>query len=142
MLLFLAHRTRPLYGPRRGVPSPSPQSHKPLNSLLSCHSKIKCRQTVQSHHGGLPPKVPVPSTTASGVGCRERKDGGSAGSRVHVQLSSLPVSHPLTSSANICANPLLISPNVGIRGLVIFTPLAWVSHFLEWSNGLTFACMS
>src|SRR5258708_16407044 len=55
---------------------------------------------------------------------------------------SLPVSHPLTSNLDICANPLLISRNVGLNVLLIFIPLAWVSHFHEWSHRLTFGCMS
>jgi len=55
---------------------------------------------------------------------------------------SLPVSHPLTSNLDICANPLLISRNVGLNVLLIFIPLAWVSHFHEWSYRLTFGCMS
>jgi hypothetical protein len=135
-------RMRRLYSPGRGFCPIPPQSHRPLNPLLSWPSKIKRRCTLQCHQGGLSLKTPVPSKTTSGVICRERKDSGSPGRRVQGQLSSLPVSHPLTSSADICANPLLISPNVGLNALLVFIPLAWVSHFLEWKHKLTFGCMS
>jgi hypothetical protein len=59
---------------------------------------------------------------------------------VHVPSSSLHVSLP--SRFTSCLNTLLTSRNVGLNALFIFIPLAWVSHFEEWTHGLTFARMS
>jgi hypothetical protein len=116
MFLFLAHRT-PLYTPSRMTSFLSLSRHPfsptgPLNSPPSCLSKVKLiklrrRRTVppksyQRHraHRAHPLKTPVPSTIASGVVCQERRDSGSAGSGVHVPLSSLLVSLRLTSSTD------------------------------------------
>jgi hypothetical protein len=57
-------------------------------------------------------------------------------------LSSLPVSLRLTSGTDTCANNLLTFRNTGLNVLVVFIPLAWVSHFHEWAHGVTFARMS
>jgi hypothetical protein len=40
------------------------------------------------------------------------------------------------------ANTLLTSRNTGLNVLVLFIPLAWLSHFHEWAHGRTFARMS
>ena len=115
----------------------------PLNPLSSWPSKVKSSRKVpaKSHrrHRALPPKSLVHSTIAFGVVYWERKDGGSAGSRVHVPLSSLPVSiwHGYMREYS----SVLTFRNAGLNSLVIFIPLAWVSHFHEWTHGLTFARM-
>ena len=161
VFLFLAYgRTERgpwLYSLSRVTSSLSPLSPTPilfsltgpLYPLPSCPSKIKLRPTVLANprakycpYRAPQLKDPVPSTIASGVVCRERTDSGSAGRRVHMPLSSLPVSLRLTSGANICAITLLTFPGAGLNVLVIFIPLAWVSHFHEWTHGLTFARMS
>ena len=66
---------------------------------------------------------------------------------MHVPLSTLPVSRSslvLGVRHGIYAHPntLLTLRNAGLNVLVIFIPLAWVSHFHEWTHGLTFARMS
>jgi len=106
--MFLANgRTeRGHYIAFRGLISPCPPPiHSltgPLNPLPPCLSKIKSRPT-RSYRTprALPLKSHVPSTIASGVVCWEGTDGGSPGSRVHVPLSSLPV-----SGTDICAGYL------------------------------------
>jgi hypothetical protein len=120
-------------------PSPPSSLTGPLNPLPSWPSKVKSRPTVLTKSYRAPPvKAPVPPNIASG----ERTDGGSAGSRVHVPLSSLPVSLRLTSATDICANTLLTFRKAGVNVLVVFIPLAWVSHFRGWSHETTFARMS
>jgi hypothetical protein len=47
----------------------------------------------------------------------------------------------LTSGTDICANTLLTFRKAGLNALVVFIPLARVSHFREWSHGTTFAHM-
>jgi hypothetical protein len=148
MFLFLANgRTERghRYIAFPGLPAPChPPPLPSLNPLPSCPSKIKSRPTVLAKTYRAPPlkTPPVPSTIASGVLCRERKDGGSAGSGVHLPLSSLPVSLRWTSGPDICAISLLTFRNAGLNLLVFFIPLAWASHFHEWAHGLTFARMS
>ena len=93
-------------------PPPLPFSLTGLfNPLPSCPSKVKSCPTLAvlvKLYRALPPKFPpVPSTIASGVRCRERKDSGSAGGGVHVLLSFLPVSLRWPSGTDICAITLL-----------------------------------
>ena len=45
------------------------------------------------------------------------------------------------SCTDICADALLTSRNAGLNALLVFIPLAWLSHFHEWTHGLTFARM-
>jgi hypothetical protein len=87
------------------VPPVDLYHHQTLKPLVSCHPKIKERRVANCYHAVALNKVPVLSTTASGVGCWERRDGGSAGGRVHVPSSTLPVSLRFTS----CLNTLLTS---------------------------------
>lgn len=133
-----------------GVTSPHHLSPAgPLNPSRSWPSKIKSRRTVplagvakSKSYRALPPQAPVPSAIASGVVSRERTDGGSAGRRAHVLLSSLPVSLlRLKFGTNVCANTRLIFPIAGLNLLVVFIPLAWVSYFNEWEHVITFSCM-
>lgn len=150
MFLFLAYgrNERGFISSKGFLPSPPPTTPSLLQglSILSppWPSKVKSRPIVLLVKPYRAPPLkspPAPSTIVSGVVSQERTESGSAGNGVHMLLSLLPVSLRLT---DICAPEYSthLFRNAGINILIVFIPFAWVSHFYEWTHGLTFARMS